>query len=275
MEHRRENMKKFVFIYDVDGTLIKGSMQDNGIIQALGEDPKTFWEESTELAVANNSDRTLMYLYNIIKTGRSKNIPITKELLYEQGKKFKYYPGVEEWFDKINEFAKNNDAEIKHYLISSGNKETLKGSTIAKEFDRIFACEYIFDYKGEADWLKTLVNHTTKTQYIFRIRKNCMDTLYEDESVNKYMTEEDGIIPFENMVYFGDGMTDVPSMKLICSSGGNSFCVYDPDIRGRKKSGEQLRHEGRVNHVVQADFEEGSQLFKECQNIILGKIGHK
>lgn len=260
-------MKKLIFIYDIDGTLAKGYMQNDGILKVLGESPAEFWAKVAEYSRINNCDHTLAYLYLIKTTCESKGIKLTRRLLFDQGKTVKFFDGVEKWFDKINKYAAKRGVEIKHYAVSTGNKETVEGMKIAKYFDRIYGCEYLYDENGEATWVKVLVNYTLKTQYIFRIRKDALDNQYDDKAVNKKLADAD-IIPFENMTYFGDGFTDIPAMRLLTSSGGNAIGVYDEDNDNNIKDSIQLLDDKRINYRARADYTSKGEIYKICTSII-------
>lgn len=175
------------------------------------------------------------------------------------GKKVKYFDGVQDWFQRINDFAESNDVRIEHYIVSSGIKEIIEGTSIAKYFKKIYACEFMYDYTGSIQWPKIAVNYTAKTQFLFRINKGVLKVDSKSaKALNEYTPENERRVPFRNMVYIGDGLTDVPCMKLVKSNGGQSIAVYD-ESQG-KEAAERLKKDDRVNFVAPADYSAGSDM---------------
>jgi hypothetical protein len=161
---------------------------------------------------------------------------------------------VQNWFDRINQYGESIGVNIEHYIISSGIKEIIEGCPIADKFKKIFACQYYFDETGEAAWPKIAINYTQKTQYIFRISKAAYDET-DNKKVNDKMN--DRVIPYNNMIYFGDGITDIPCMTFVKKQGGTSIAVYH---KGEKNKVTGLLLDDRVNYISPADYQEGSDL---------------
>ena len=200
-------------MYDFDKTLSTRDMQEYSFIPKLGMSAKDFWEETDRLATAENMDRILAYLRLMLKKAAEKGVAVTRDKFVELGKDIEYFPGVEEWFSRINEFGKEKGVVVEHYVISSGLKEIIEGSSVYKNFKEVYACEFLYDHNGVAVWLKAAVNYTNKTQFLFRINKGVLE-LYKDGELNSYTEESDRRVPFRNMIYVGDGMTDVPCMMV-------------------------------------------------------------
>lgn len=260
-------MKKPIaaILYDFDSTLAKSDMQNFGFIPALGLTPAEFWSSTTRFAEESGVERTLSYLYMMVKMTKERGIKMTREWLAEMGKKIEFFPGVHTWFKRINEFGKTHGVNVEHYLISSGNMEILAGCDIAKEFKKIYACEFLFDpVSKEPVWPKLAINFTQKTQYFFRISKGVYDA-NDDAGVNE--KRPDRRIPYTNIIYIGDGMTDIPAMIVAKNNGGKSIAVYP---QGKREKVEQLYQDGRVNYVCQADYSQGRELEKVMQLIIQG-----
>ena len=154
--------------------------------------------------------------------------------------------------------------EIEHYIISSGLKEIIEGTAIAQEFKRIYACEFHYNERGNAVWPRQIVNFTTKTQFLFRISKGVLDVL-DDLTLNTYMSDEDRRIPYRNMIYLGDGITDVPCMKLVKQYGGQSIALYHGDDMTKVH---KLLGENRVNYICNSDYRKGSELEKIVKLIL-------
>ena len=243
-------------MYDFDKTLCTNDMQNYSFIPSLGLTPGEFWGEVDELKNRENMDGLLCYMHLMLKKAEHANIPIRRDDFVKLGEKIEYYPGVEEWFDRINAYGEALGVQVEHYVISSGLNEIIEGSKIYKNFKKTYACEFLYDVNGVAVWAKNVVNFTTKTQFLFRINKGVLE-LSEDKELNTYVPMEERRVPFCNMIYIGDGMTDVPCMKLVKESGGQSVAVFPEESR---KTAAKLLSEGRVNFITQADYTEGSEL---------------
>jgi 2-hydroxy-3-keto-5-methylthiopentenyl-1-phosphate phosphatase len=251
-------------MYDFDKTLCTKDMQEYTFIPNVGMDAKAFWSEASALAKDNGMDGILAYMLLMIRKAQAADKPITRQSFVSMGEGIELFPGVEGWFERVNEFGREQGVKVEHYIISSGLREIIEGSGIFREFKRVFACEFFYDASGVACWPKNVVNYTTKTQFLFRINKGVLD-LAEDEALNRYTPEDDRPVPFRNMIYIGDGLTDVPCMKLVKANGGYSIAVYR---RKSKSTGQSLLQDDRVNFVELADYSEGGSLERTVQQII-------
>ncbi len=249
-------------LYDFDSTLAKADMQNFGFIPAVGMTPAEFWGETTKFSEKTGVERTLSYLWMMVKTAKEKGIKMSREWLRSMGKDIEFFPGVLEWFSNINEYGKEHGLKIEHYLISSGNLEIVEGCPISKEFRVKYACEFHYDEEGNPVWPKLAINYTQKTQYFFRISKGVYDAT-DDVGVNEKVTERR--IPYRNIIYIGDGMTDIPAMIIAKNNGGKSIAVYP---RGKEEKVEALYHDGRVNYVCPADYRPGKELDKVVKLIL-------
>lgn len=254
-------------IYDFDGTLSPGNMQEYAFIQATGMSVKDFWAENTQLAQNQDADQILTYMFLMLQKAKGKGISLKRSQFKEFGKSVDLFSGVEEWFDRINDFGKSRDVTIEHYINSSGLKEMIEGTSIAKKFKKIFACSYLYNIDGIAEWPAVSVNFTNKTQFLFKINKG-IDSVYESKKINEFILETERRVPFSNMIYFGDGETDIPCMKLVKDQGGHSIAVYQPGKTDKKKRASKLINENRVNFVCQADYSENKEIDKVVKTII-------
>ena len=255
--------------YDFDGTLAPGNMQQHSFIPKLGIDSSEFWKEVKKIAKENDMNEILAYMFLMLKKAREKEIEITKRAFTEHGKDMPMFPGVEEYFDKINAYAHSKGIKIEHYIISSGLRDILNGTSIYKKFEMVFASSYMYDVNDVAEWPALAIDYTNKTQFLFRINKG-INNSWDNEKINKFMLEEDRPIPFERMIYLGDGETDIPAMKMIRHQGGKAIAVYNPETRttaGKKskKITQKLIEQKRANYVAAADYTEGSSLYKIIQ----------
>lgn len=253
------------FCYDFDKTLTPENMQDQGFIQDIGMNVCDFWEETSKLVLDKNMDSNLAYMYKMLVKYNQSYGPLTCEKLQHYGLFVKFYDGVFDWFSLLNEYAKRAGIIAEHYICSSGIKEIIEGTSIAGHFKKIYASSYMYDSNGSAIWPALTVNYTNKTQFLFRISK---DVLAEtDDSVNDYINPGDYRIPFSNMVYIGDSVTDIPCMRLVTNYGGHSIGVYDPKLANTKRV-ERMLQEGRIYEYCPADYREDSALYKACCKII-------
>ncbi len=262
------SLKNVAIVYDFDGTLAKGNIQEYSFIPAINMDKHSFWKEVSEFAKDNNCDSILAYMYLMLKKAGEKGISVKAHDFRNFSKNVDFFAGVEKWFSRINEYAGSIGLNLSHYIVSSGIKEMIEGTSIASEFKRIYACSYIYNEKGDAVFPASAVNYTNKTQFIFRINKGIFDVF--DNSINETMAESKRSVPFQNMIYIGDGETDVPCMKIVKAFGGKSISVYDSEPK--KAVCDKLLADGRVNYNAEADYSEGKKLdkyIKACLDEIL------
>jgi len=246
-------------IYDFDKTLCTKDMQEYGFIPSLNMSSSAFWNEVREMTDREEMDGILAYMYKMVKKAEEKDIPITRQTFRGLGSGVEFFNGVLSWFDRITEFGEKLGVHVEHYIISSGIKEIIEGTEIAKHFRKIYACEFMYDRHGTICWPKVAINYTAKTQFLFRINKGVLtiDSQSADK-LNRYTPEDERRVPFRNMVYIGDGLTDVPCMKLVKSNGGQSIAVFDPE-QGPSSASSLLKAD-RVNYVVPADYRPGSHI---------------
>lgn len=254
-------------IYDFDGTLSPGNMQEFGFMQAVKKKPGPFWAENTKLATENDADQILTYMLLMLKKAEAENISLQRKSFQEFGKQIELFKGVKEWFKLINDYGKSIGVIVEHYVNSSGLIEMVEGTPIAKEFKKIYACSYLYDVDGKAIWPAVAVNYTTKTQFLFKINKG-IDSIYDNKKVNEYIPDKQRRVPFRHMIYFGDGETDIPCMKLIKEQGGHSIAVFQPRNTKKKLLSEKLINENRVNFACSANYTKDSEMFQVVKTIL-------
>ncbi len=262
----RMALLKTALIYDFDGTLARGNMQEVTFIPSVGMGVGDFWGEADRLTREADGDNILMYMQLMLQRARENDAPITKAMLREHGHDVKLFDGLKTdltgpgWFDRINAFGTRYGLEIEHYIVSAGLEEMIEGCPIRDAFRHVFASHFVYDDKGVATWPAVGVNYTTKTQYLFRINKGVLNH-YEHEAINRFMPDDARPVPFERMIFLGDGDTDVPTMKMMHTKGGFSIAVYDPRNSDRDQQKiYSLISEDRVNFVAAADYREGRPL---------------
>ncbi len=252
-------------IYDFDGTLSPGNMQEFGFIQAIGKDKADFWAKNKDLSEQNDANGILCYMYLMIQAAKNNGISLKRESFKRFGADVELFEGVKEWFSIINEYGKSIGLDIKHYINSSGLKEMIEGTTIAKEFENIYACSFLYDVDGIAYWPAVAVDYTTKTQFLFKINKGIKE-VSDNKKINEFVPESERPIPFERMIYFGDGETDIPCMKMVKDNGGHSIAVYGD--KKKKATAYKLINEKRVNFVCQADYRNGKEIHGVVKRIL-------
>lgn len=258
---------KVALVYDFDGTLCTQNMQDYALIPEFGMQAKNFWAKANKWGDDNEAEQVMSSMYYFVKTSHEKGIPLTREMFYRCGKDVIYFEGVEEWFERINQYGQMLDLEIEHYIISAGYEEILEGTTIRKHFKDIFGCSYAYNDNGNPIWPARVVNYSTKTQYLSKINKGLGKL--EDRAVNDFMPDDERPIPLSKMIYFGDGDTDVPSMRLVKKGGGYSFAVYRPKSHKKKQHAFKLLKDGRVNFALPADYREGKEIDNAIKTILI------
>lgn len=254
-------------IYDFDNTLCTKDMQEYGFIPSIGMSASAFWKQVNDLTDQQQMDNILAYMFLMVQKGREEKIPITREIFQKLGEGVEYFEGVPTWFERINQYGESIGLQVEHYIVSSGIKEIIEGTSIAPCFHYIYACEFMYGDDGAIQWPKFAVNYTAKTQFLFRINKGVLTIdSKSSERLNRFTPEEERRVPFKNMIYLGDGLTDVPCMKLVKSHGGQSIAVYNP--QRNSNPAKRLLEENRVNFIRSADYRSGSELEKLVQTIL-------
>lgn len=255
---RKEDRPVLAICYDFDKTLSPDDMQAQGYIQSVGYDVQKFWDESNDLAKANDMDNNLAYMWKMVQESEGRMV-FNKEKLAEYGARVKLFDGVEDWFERIRAYGKTRNVIVEHYIISSGLKEMIEGTKMARAgaFEKIYASSFYFNDRGVAKWPAQVINYTSKTQFLFRIEKGVLDI--NDPGVNAYFSPEEIRVPFRNMVYIGDSDTDIPCMKLVNTYGGHSIGVYDPATQNKKKV-YKMMHDKRIRYYAPANYTERSEL---------------
>ncbi len=242
-------------IYDFDKTLSPKDMQEYGFLPGINMEPAAFWGMCRDLALKNDMDGILAYMY-MMQRAAEGTMELTRASLKTLGEGIEFFPGVETWFSRVNEIGRKSRVEVEHYIISSGLREIIKGSLIGEQFKEVFAASYCYDENERAVWPANAVNYTSKTQYLFRINKGILDVT-NDRDLNAFTPEYKRRVPFSNMVYIGDGLTDVPCMKMTKQKGGYSIAVHAP---GDPRIADDLLRQGRADFAIEADYSAGKEL---------------
>lgn len=281
--HQRANImaKKHIplaIAYDFDGTLAPGNMQERDFIPAIGMTTKAFWKEVVDQAKKHEADNILVYMGLMLKKALANEVQVRKTDFRTYGAGLSFFDGVlpyaeengekqEGWFDRINTYGKESGVRVEHYIISSGIREMVQGTRIASKFKAIYASSFQYDHHGVATWPALALNYTTKTQYLFRINKGDLH-VYDHSKINEFTPKSERPIPFENMVFIGDGETDIPCFRLVKDQGGHSIAVYEPSTKKKKQNAQKLKTDGRVDYVATADYRNAGTLDRVVKGII-------
>jgi len=250
-------------VYDYDQTLSPSYMQDDVVFPAFGINAEKFWKRCADLVQNEGYDHELAYMKCLLDY-LSMDRP-TNEQLKQLGAKMKLYKGLPEMFeefklDLLEEHHLAAAIRVDHFVVSSGLKILIEGSRIRPYLREVFGCEYAEDSQGRISFPKRVISHTQKTQYLFRINKGLLDM---SQDVNDHMPDEIRPVPFRNMIYIGDGPTDVPCFAIMRKNGGNAIAVYNPDDPSRssfKKCYDLSTHADRVRHIAPSDYRRGGHL---------------
>jgi phosphoserine phosphatase len=262
-----------VFAYDFDGTLAPGNMQEHAFIpDELGMDHQDFWAEVKVLAREQRGDPILAYMHLMLAKARERGVELTAASWKQRGERLPLFPGVEGWFDRQNARAEALDLDLRHFIISSGNREIIEGSPIAQHFERIYASAFMFDASGDAIGPALAVNYTSKTQYLFRINKWTLEE-WDEVAINKVIAQDARPVPFDRIAFFGDGVTDIPIMRLVTDQGGAAIAVYNPVSIKSMTAARDLREDGRAELAGPADYSQGAPLDLLAQNLLAEMAG--
>ncbi len=249
----------FAICYDFDGTLAPGNMQERDFIPAIGINKKSFWQEVKALAKKHGADEILMYMWLMLEKANAKQVEVRRKNFADYGKKLQLFKGVDAWFDRITSYGKFGGLRVTHHIISSGIREMILGTPIKRHFENIYASSFLYDHHGVAKWPALALNYTTKTQYLFRINKG-VHAVHEHDRVNQYIPPDRRAVPFRNIVFIGDGETDIPCFRLVKDQGGHSIAVFKPHSHNAKSRSKKLLLDGRVNFTAPADYSVGKPI---------------
>lgn len=265
-------------VYDFDGTLAPGNMQERGFIPAIGMGVPDFWTEVKRLAREHEGDEILAYMSLMLRRASANEVQVRKSDFEEYGSRLKLFAGVEVyrdgqgvqhlgWFDRINQYGASSGLNIDHFIISSGLREMIQGTPIGNYFKQVYASSFAYDHHGIATWPALAINYTTKTQYLFRINKGSLN-VFDNDVINRFVDHNKRPVPFKNIIFIGDGDTDIPCFRLVKDLLGHSIAVYHPSKQNARKKPERLLKEERINYFAPANYQDGKRLDRIVKAIL-------
>jgi phosphoserine phosphatase len=264
----RFRQNTIAMVYDFDGTLCPQPMQDYTVLPGIGMTAEAFWDEVAEQTMASGEERMLVYMRLLLEQAQQAGVDIRLSEFARLASRIRYYPGVTSWFAQMNRYVREQGhgrIKLRHYIISAGLQEILEGTRIRQHFTAIYASRYHYDANGLATFPAMVITDTTKTQYLFRINKGREDLR---ESINEHMAEELRPVPFENIIYIGDAMTDIPSMAVTRKNGGHTIAVHDEQRRGSLQTCKTLLKDGRVDFTAPADYRQRGPLARRVRLLL-------
>lgn len=265
-----DNKVKIAICYDFDGTLSPRNMQEYGFMKSFNLNAQEFWSRVDNLVGPFSADRNLGWMKAMLDVAQANGTQLTKDNLHKFSEGVELYQGVTRWFDNVNALAQTiggGNLEVQHFILSSGLKEILEALPLSRYFKRIYACSYMYDRNGVAVWPAHSINYTNKTQYLFRISKGCLDE--SDTSVNNRMAREDIDIPMANMLYIGDGFTDIPCMATLRKMGGHAVAVFNPERPEKQEEAQRLLTDNRVDLIAPADYRATGSLYEYVKRLLI------
>lgn len=261
-------------IFDFDDTLAHDST--SSFLEYIGVDVKAFWESHKDL-LACEWDPIPAYLHMMIEESKGRPVKdrISKTKLRAFGKKVGFHPGVAGIFERLRKQAASihKSIQLEFYIISSGIGEIIKTTSIAKHFTDIWASDFSYSSSGEIQALKNVVSFTDKTRFIFQISKGIIgpDARRDPFAVNRKVSNQKLRVPLDQMIFVGDGYTDIPCFSLAQRNGGVAIGVYDRASRERWGKAWGFIEDHRVQHLVAADYRKQSGL-DDALSLAIDKI---
>ncbi|MCI0528268.1 MAG: haloacid dehalogenase-like hydrolase [Nitrospira sp.] len=250
-------------VFDFDDTLAPDST--SSFLESLGIDVPKFWQEKVQPLLEDGWDPVPAYLYGMLQESNSdEGRQITKDKLANWGRKVIPYQGATRVFSRIQAHAQSVNLKVfvEFYLISSGIGEILRHTKLTKNFTDIWACDFHYDRYGNILFPKNIISFTDKTRYLFQISKGIIGEGSRSKpfEVNKKIEEHKRRIPYEQMIFVGDGYTDVPCFSLLRKQGGIAIGVFDKENKEKWGRAWGFIEDDRVSNLVPADYSKNSAL---------------
>lgn len=264
-------------VFDFDDTLAPDST--TGFLNSMGVDTAAFWKDEVDpLLTQQDWDPVPAYLYKMIELSRQgAHGPITRERMQQWGAQLPLHQGVPTLFSRLREAvrAAHPRIQLEFYLISSGIGDIVRSTPIAREFTDIWASEFVYDDAGGISFPRRIVSFTDKTRYLFHIQKGLVGPEFRNKpfEVNRKIPEDRLRVPLQQMVFVGDGYTDIPCFSLVRRAGGYAFGVWDPKHGDKRSRAWGFVEQGRVSNLNFARYDEESELYPLLEEALIGLAG--
>ena len=264
-------------ICDCDGTLCPDTT--NQLVSGLGINTEEFWNRDVDALVGDGWDHTLAYLNKLLDVTRDRLIdPLSRSKMEDVGQQVEFYPGALDFVRRLQDRLSGNSEyreagiSIEWYILSSGIEDILRATELGRIATDIFGCAFEYEPTGRATTVKRSVTFTEKTKFAHAISKGISgeELRRRPYRVNDAMKEEDKRVPFQNMVYIGDGPSDIPCFSMIKALAGHAIGVWPPEDSELKKSFELAQGDRLTVGPYKADYLEGSDLFRMLWRIVEG-----
>lgn len=273
---------RIALIFDFDSTLAPSTF--HALLREIGCDPDTFEAEHVAPLVDAGWDKTLARYFGLIEMSRQHEDPVTQALMARIGKSFPLFDHVEEMFDKVIGWARDvvPDVEVEFYMLTAGMAEIPEATPIAKHFKQVWAGACHFNEDDELIFIKRLITHPDKIRYLTQLAKGFhLDDTLQPENVYREIARDDYYIPYDQMIYVGDGGSDMPAFSLMEDEGGLAIGVVVADSVEKWRGYDDTHSERRVQNLAIADYSEGSELMQSmkhavqsiAQKVALRKLG--
>lgn len=250
-------------IFDFDDTLAPDST--SSFLDNMGVDVPRFWSERVNPRLDDGWDTALAYLFEMIEESKSRKANrITRAKLRSWGRKVEFFNGVTRIFNVLKRHAAsvNPNVNVEFYMISGGIGDIVRYTKISKHFTDIWACEFSYSPQGAIRFPQTTINFTEKTRYLFQISKGIHGPASRAKpfEVNRKIRPTELRIPFDQMIFVGDGYTDIPCFSVIRANEGVPIAVYDQQSRTKWGRAWGFIEDQRVSNIAPADYGKNSAL---------------
>jgi len=262
-------------VFDFDDTLAPDST--SGFLSHIGVDTAAFWSERVDPLLASDWDPVPAYLSAMIDLSRAQTHGlITRPRLEQWGAQLPLHSGVPTVFERLRAVVKavHPQMQLEFYLISSGIGDVVRHTSIAHEFTQIWASELVYGEDQGIRFPRRVVSFTDKTRYLFHIQKGIIGPAFEGKpfEVNRKIPEDRLRVPFDQMIFVGDGYTDIPCFSMVRKAGGIAFGVWDPKHRDKRSRAWGFIEDGRVNNLNQARYDEDAELYQWLEEAVISLV---
>ncbi|WP_373529948.1 HAD family hydrolase [Nostoc sp.] len=262
---------RIAIVFDFDDTLVPDTV--DALLESLSIDALEFRQEKIRPLIDKGWDKILARFYALIEESKRQGNKITQEYIASFGQELAPFDGVNKMFDHLQQCAHelNPKVEVEFYLITCGMVEIARHNCIAPNFKAMWGCEFSYGDHNGIEFLKKIVTHTEKTRYLFQIAKGFDD--YQDDGkafVYRDLPPEELHIPLAQVIYVGDGASDIPCFSLMNQEQGTAIALYKdstPEEWGRDL---KMTQSQRIANLAPVDYSESSELMQSLTLAVEG-----